>query len=154
MKILVLNGPNLNLLGKREPGIYGTAGLDSINDAMETLAVGLDVELEFFQSNHEGVLVDRLHAAMEDCAAVIFNPGAYTHYSYALRDAVASVGLPVIEVHLSNIHAREEFRRRSVIAPVAAGQITGLGPQGYLLALQAAVALARDASIPGAEGTE
>lgn len=113
------------------------------------------MELDFFQSNHEGALVDRLHDAMDDCAAVIFNPGAFTHYSYALRDAVAAVGIPVVEVHLSNIHAREEFRHRSVIAPVAAGQISGLGPQSYLLALQAAVALARDAVLTaGAEGTE
>ncbi|HBX22263.1 MAG TPA: type II 3-dehydroquinate dehydratase [Desulfotomaculum sp.] len=154
MKILVLNGPNLNLLGQREPSVYGSVRLEDINESLLFMAGELDVDLDFYQSNHEGALLDKLHAAIDECAAVIFNPGAFTHYSYALRDAVAASGIPVIEVHLSNIHAREEFRHHSVIAPVAAGQIVGLGPQGYILALQAAVALARDAVFAGAEGTE
>jgi len=142
MKILVLNGPNLNLLGTREPETYGKTTLDELCKELDKLAGELGVELAHFQSNYEGALVDRLHQAKGKEAAVVFNPGAFTHYSYALRDAVAAIGIPTIEVHLSNIHAREEFRRHSVIAPVAAGQISGLGTTGYLLALRAAVALA------------
>lgn len=141
MRVLVLHGPNLNLLGTREPQVYGTFTLEEINASLKQLADKLGVEVVFFQSNHEGELVDRLHQAVGKEDAVVFNPGAYTHYSLALRDAVAAIGLPVIEVHLSNIYAREEFRRHSVIAPVAAGQISGLGPLGYRLALQAAVEL-------------
>jgi len=142
MQILVLNGPNLNLLGTREPQAYGTTTLDSIRGQMDELAVELGVKLVHYQSNHEGNLIDRLHRAVGKEAAVVFNPGAFTHYSYALRDAVAAIPIPVVEIHISNIHAREEFRRHSVIAPVAAGQISGFGPAGYLLALRAAVSLA------------
>ncbi|MBM7855473.1 3-dehydroquinate dehydratase-2 [Desulfohalotomaculum tongense] len=143
MKILVLHGPNLNLLGQREPGVYGLTTLEEVNNKLRRLADELGVKIECFQSNHEGILIDKLHQAVKSFDAVVFNPGAFTHYSIALRDAVAAIGLPVIEVHLSNIHAREEFRTQSVIAAVAAGQISGLGIHSYLLGLQAAVALAK-----------
>jgi 3-dehydroquinate dehydratase II len=135
-KILLLNGPNLNLLGKREPTIYGQTTLKDIEDHLKQLGTSYNVEVVSFQSNHEGELIDQLHQANEDgFVGVIFNPGAYTHYSYALRDAVAAIDLPVIEVHISNIHHREEFRHRSVIAPVTIGQISGFGVYGYELAL-------------------
>lgn len=141
MKILVLNGPNLNLLGMREPSIYGSATLEEINTKLNSLAGELGVSAECRQSNGEGDLVNWLQEAPGRFDAVIINAGAYTHYSLALRDAIASIGVPVIEVHISNIYARESFRSHSVIAPVAAGQISGLGPYGYLLALRAAVDL-------------
>ncbi|WP_026583341.1 type II 3-dehydroquinate dehydratase [Bacillus sp. J33] len=137
-KILLLNGPNLNLLGKREPGVYGTDTLKSLEENLIELGRSNEMEVCCFQSNHEGELIDRLHLANEDgIQGIIFNPGAFTHYSYAIRDAIAGIQVPVIEVHISNVHAREEFRHTSVIAPVARGQIVGLGLKGYELAFHA-----------------
>jgi 3-dehydroquinate dehydratase II len=138
MKILVLNGPNLNLLGVREPGIYGSQSLDDILAQLGRIAEDLGVALSSLQSNHEGVLIDRIHQARsESVQGIILNPGGLTHTSVALRDAISAVGIDTVEVHLSNVHAREEFRRHSLIAPVALGQISGFGAQGYELALRA-----------------
>ena len=138
MQVLVLNGPNLNLLGSREPGIYGTTTLTDIVNDLAALARDADppLKLEHIQSNHEGALVDAIQDLGPGSAGIIINPGALTHYSIALRDALGAVRVPTIEVHLSNIHAREEFRHHSVVAPVVEGQIAGLGPDGYRLALQ------------------
>lgn len=138
MKLLLLNGPNLNRLGKREPDIYGAETLADIESRMAELAEHSDVELYCFQSNIEGELINEIHQAEEKgLDGIIFNPGAFTHYSIALRDAIASISVPVIEVHISNIHTREEFRHTSVIAPVAAGQLCGFGTAGYDLAFHA-----------------
>ncbi len=137
MKILFLNGPNLNLLGEREPNIYGNETLNSINDMLDERARSMGYEPIFFQSNSEGGIIDRLHEARLDCAGVILNAGAYTHYSYAVRDAIAAIRIPVIEVHLSNVNNRDEFRKNSVIAPVCRGSIAGFGSFSYVLGLYA-----------------
>lgn len=140
MKILVLHGPNLNLLGTREPGIYGKATLADINAALAKLADELGVEIESYQSNFEGALVDNIQQGAGSCSGILINPAGYTNFSIAIRDAICAVRLPTVEVHLSNIHSREEFRHRSMIAPVAVGQITGFGMNSYLLGLRALVA--------------
>lgn len=138
MKVLVINGPNINFLGIREKGIYGEENYETLCGRIQKKAESLGIEVEVFQSNSEGGLIDRIQAAYADgTAGIIINPGAYTHYSYALRDALASVQLPKIEVHISNVHQREEFRHTSVTAPVCNGQIVGMGLFGYELALEA-----------------
>lgn len=141
MLILVLHGPNLNLLGTREPEVYGQTTLADIDQQLAAVASELGVTVEAFQSNHEGALIDRIHAAAhQGVAGLLINPGAYTHTSIALRDALSAVAIPTVEVHLSNIHARESFRRRSHIAPVAMAQVAGFGAASYLLALRGLVA--------------
>ena len=140
MKILVIHGPNLNMLGSRQVAIYGNKTLSEIDSLLQQRASELGVELETFQSNYEGALVDFVQEKSQEAAGIIINPGALTHYGLSLRDALADTSLPMIEVHLSNIHAREEFRQRSVIAPIARGQIAGLGWHGYIAALEILVA--------------
>lgn len=138
-KILVLNGPNLNLLGTREPEIYGSLTLEDINERLRRRAEAAGLDVECLQSNHEGVLVDAIQAAQGTMDYIILNAAAFTHYSIAIRDAIAAIDVPVIEVHLSNIHRREEFRHKSVIAPVVLGQIAGLGAESYMAALEAII---------------
>jgi 3-dehydroquinate dehydratase II len=140
-KILVIHGPNLNLLGEREPNVYGAFTLEEINNELKGLASELDVELRLVQSNHEGEIVETIQNARHWADAIILNPAAYTHTSVAIRDAISAVNTPVIEVHLSNVHAREGFRQSSHVSPVAVGQISGFGKNSYLLALRAAVLL-------------
>ena len=135
-KIRIINGPNLNLLGKREPGVYGAKTLADLETVLDMEAAALGIEVDFYQSNYEGDIIESIHESRDKgIDALIINPGAFTHYSYAIRDAVAGTGLMAIEVHISNVHAREEFRRHSVIAPVCLGQISGLGFDSYSAAL-------------------
>jgi 3-dehydroquinate dehydratase-2 len=134
-KVLVINGPNLNMLGIREPGIYGSLTLEDINAGLSQTGMDNDIQLDFFQSNIEGEIINKIHESSQNYYGIILNAGAYTHYSIAIRDAISSVKDPVIEVHLSNIHKREEFRHKSVIAPVCIGQVSGFGKYSYEMAL-------------------
>ena len=137
MKIMIINGPNLNLLGTREPGIYGGNTLDGINEKIREFANNISIETDFFQSNCEGVLIDKIQECREKYDAAVINAGAYTHYSYAIRDAIAAAEIPFAEVHISNVHKREEFRHKSVISEVCAGVICGFGVGSYLAAITA-----------------
>jgi 3-dehydroquinate dehydratase-2 len=148
VRVLVIHGPNLNLLGEREPSVYGTMTLAEVDQRIKALARELGIRVEVVQSNHEGTIVDRLHAARGRYGSIVLNAGALTHASYALRDAIASIPVPVIEVHLSNVHAREPFRSTSVISPVVKGQIIGFGVHSSLLGLRAALVLAEAAAPP------
>lgn len=134
-KIMVIHGPNINLTGIREKSVYGVQDFAAINQNILSWAEELGMEAEIFQSNHEGEIIDQLHSCMGKAEGIVMNPGAYTHYSYAIRDAVAAIGLPVVEVHMSNVYAREEFRHHSVTAPVCRGQICGFGPESYRVGL-------------------
>ncbi len=137
--VLILSGPNLNLLGSRQPEIYGSTTLAEIGSALDKQARGMEVDLEHFQSNHEGALIDRLHEARLSCHGIVFNPGGFTHTSVALRDAISAIELPVVETHLSNVAARDEFRHHSYLAPVCLGVVSGFGPASYGIALTALV---------------
>ena len=136
-KILIMHGPNLNLLGEREPGIYGDTNFESVNERLVNYTESLGFEAVVFQSNHEGVLIDKLHESRTKFAGVVLNAGAYTHYSYAIADAIKAIRIPVVEVHISNVFARDEFRSKSVIAPVCAGSISGFGILSYELGIRA-----------------
>ena len=136
MRTLIIHGPNLNLTGKRETEIYGKSTLDDINRMIKDWADKNKVEVEIFQTNHEGEIIDKIHSAVGNTDFIVINPGAFTHYSIAIRDAISAVEIPTVEVHLSNIQARESFRSKSVIAPVCRGQISGFGPKSYLIALE------------------
>lgn len=136
-KICVIHGPNINFTGIREKGVYGTLTYDQINNEIKKRAKELELDVEIFQSNHEGAIIDKIQDCYSNIDGIVINPGAYTHYSYAIRDALASVEMPVVEIHMSNIHKREEFRHTSVTVPVCIGQICGFGWRGYLLALEA-----------------
>lgn len=138
-KLLVINGPNLNLLGEREPGIYGDDTYESLSEMIMDKADEMNIKCEIFQSNHEGAIIDKLHSARMNFNGVILNAGAYTHYSYAIRDAISAISIPVVEVHISNVFARDEFRKNSVIAPVCKGSISGFGFSSYFLAMDALV---------------
>ncbi|GHT35965.1 3-dehydroquinate dehydratase [Endomicrobiia bacterium] len=140
-KVLVINGPNINMLGVREPEIYGNITLKGIENELSSFAKELKVEIDFFQSNHEGAIVDKIQSSLNGIAGIIINPAAFTHTSVAIRDAFVAISVPIIEVHISNIYAREEFRHKSYIAAIAVGQITGLGIDGYLFALRKIVSL-------------
>lgn len=144
VRVLVISGPNLNLLGSREPDVYGSMTLPDIEAMAIAKASEEGIEVGFMQSNHEGAIIDAIQAAAGEYDAIVLNPGAFTHYSYAIRDAVASVETPVVEIHLSNIASREQFRRESVIAPVCAGQISGFGAQSYVMGIEAAAIAAKE----------
>ena len=142
-KILIMHGPNLNLLGEREPGIYGDTNFETLNQHLVEFAASLGLEAEVYQSNHEGALVDKLHESRKEFSGVVLNAGAYTHYSYAIADAIKAIKIPVIEVHISNIFARDAFRSHSVIAPVCKGSISGFGLLSYDLGIRALEALTK-----------
>ena len=148
MKLLIINGPNIQLLGRRDPGTYGSTTLSQLEERLRNVAAELGVECAFFQSNHEGDICDRIaEAAVDGTDGIVINPAAYTHTSIAIRDAIDGVGLPAVEVHISNIHKREEFRHKSMTAPVCIGQIAGLGTMGYELAMRALVERARKSNL-------
>ncbi len=144
MKILVIHGPNLNMLGKREPHLYGVNTLDDINAELKDIAEKKNVGIETFQSNHEGAIIDKIHKASETCAGIIINPGAFTHTSIAIRDALLLTNAPIIEVHLSNIYKREPYRHKSMISDIAVGQISGFGSAGYFFALKTLIKKIKD----------